>query len=68
MIDLSILLQMAAMGEKLVGDLWIGQSMSCRLGQEPFSESSRIHPILLGQRERLSRTACHDRICVVCIR
>jgi hypothetical protein len=35
---------------------------------ELFLRSSRIHPTLLGQRERLPCIACHERVYVVCIR
>jgi hypothetical protein len=30
--------------------------------------SSRIHPTLLRQRERLPHMTCHERVCVMCIR
>jgi hypothetical protein len=41
--------------------LWIGKGTL-------FLMSNRIHPILLSQRERLTYTACHEHICVICIR
>jgi hypothetical protein len=33
-----------------------------------FLENSGIRPTLLGQCERLSHTACHERVCIMCIR
>jgi hypothetical protein len=48
---------MAARGEKLGGDLRIGQPVCWGYSRESlFLGSSGIHPTLLGQRERLPRT------------
>jgi hypothetical protein len=47
---------MAVVREKLGMNPQIGQPTYCGLGRKPFFlESSRIRPILLGQREWLSR-------------
>jgi hypothetical protein len=41
--------------------LWIGT-------RAIFLGSSAICPTLLSQRERLPRTACKERVCIICIR
>jgi hypothetical protein len=53
---------MAVRGEKLGGDQRIGQSTCRGCSQESlFLRSSGIHPALLGQREKLSRTQTTHR-------
>jgi hypothetical protein len=46
---------------RLTGVLWIGTGAF-------FLGSSRIRLTLLGQCEMLLHTACHKRLCVMCIR
>jgi hypothetical protein len=38
------------------------------VSRDLFLGSSRFHPTLLGQRERLSCMTCHGHIHVMCIR
>jgi hypothetical protein len=60
---------MAVRGEKLGGDPRIDQPTGWGCSRESFFlESSGICPTLLGQRETLSRTTCHERVRAVCIR
>jgi hypothetical protein len=54
--------------EKLDGDSWIGQPTGWGCSRESFFLGrSEIHRTLLGQHESLSRMACRERVCVVCI-
>jgi hypothetical protein len=60
---------MIARGEKLGEEPRIDQSMGWGCSQESqFLRSSGIHPTLLGQCERFSRTAYRERVCAVCIK
>jgi hypothetical protein len=60
---------MAMRGEKLGGDLLIGQPTGWGCSRESFFlGSSGICLTPLSQRERLPCTACRERIHVVCIR
>jgi hypothetical protein len=46
--------QLASVMEILLGALFLG--------------TSKVHPTLLGRRERLLHMACHERVRVMCIR
>jgi hypothetical protein len=60
---------MTVKGEKLSGDSRIDQPTGWGCSCESFFfRSIGICPTLLGQRETLSRTACRERVRVVCIR
>jgi hypothetical protein len=60
---------MVVRGENLGGDPWIDQPTGWGSSRESlFLKSSGIHPTLLGQCKGLPRTACHERVRVMCIR
>jgi hypothetical protein len=64
-----ITVSMAVRGEKLDGGPADRSTGVLRIVPGAiFLGSSRVCPTLLGQRERLSRTACQECVRIVCIR